>query len=109
MTGVEALVRWNHPTRGLLSPAEFIDIAERIGLINALGQWVLNTACRQAVAWREAGLPDLQVAVNIATSHFLESDFAVFVVVMKVEKDIHKNAAADTGSRHDRVDFSSRS
>ena len=44
MTGVEALVRWNHPTRGLLGPAEFIDIAERIGFIKPLGQWVLKTA-----------------------------------------------------------------
>jgi len=75
MTGVEALVRWNHPTRGLLPPGEFIDIAERIGFIKPLGQWVMKTACQQAALWRDMGLPELQLAVNISTSHFLDTDF----------------------------------
>jgi len=68
--GVEALVRWNHPTKGLVSPGEFIHVAERIGLIKTLGQWVLETACRQAREWMEAGYRDLRLAVNISPLHF---------------------------------------
>ncbi len=79
MTGVEALVRWNHPTRGMIAPLEFIDIAERIGFINPLGQWVLKTACQQAMAWRGMGLPELQMAVNISASHFQDSNFISMV------------------------------
>src|SRR5680860_835242 len=54
--GVEALVRWNHPTRGMIQPGEFIPIAEQMGLICALGRWVLREACREAIRWREAGV-----------------------------------------------------
>ncbi len=79
MTGVEALVRWNHPTRGIIGPAEFIDIAERIGFIKPLGQWVLKTACQQAMTWRDMGLPDLQLSVNISAVHFQDSDFITMV------------------------------
>ena len=79
MTGVEALVRWNHPTRGLLPPGEFIDTAERIGFIKPLGQWVLKTACQQAIAWKDRGVPELQLSVNISTSHFLDIDFVDMV------------------------------
>lgn len=70
MTGVEALVRWNHPQKGIVSPAEFMNIAERIGGINALGQWVLRKACSQAAEWRDLGLPAFQIAVNISPIHF---------------------------------------
>ena len=70
MVGVEALIRWRHPTRGIVSPAEFIDVAEKIGLIEELGVWVLRTACQQAVEWSRSGLPALCVAVNISGSHF---------------------------------------
>ena len=79
MAGVEALVRWNHPTRGMIAPLEFIDIAERIGFIKPLGQWVLKTACQQARAWRDMGLPELQMAVNISASHFQDADFISMV------------------------------
>ncbi len=74
--GVEALIRWNHPTKGLVSPADFIPVAERIGLIQALGEWVLHTACRQSRQWMEAGHPSLNVAVNISPIHF--RDPAIF-------------------------------
>lgn len=70
LVGVEALVRWQHPTRGMLPPDEFIQVAERIGLIEELGEWVLHTACQQAVVWCEAGLPQFRVAVNISGLHF---------------------------------------
>jgi diguanylate cyclase (GGDEF)-like protein len=69
LTGVEALVRWDHPQRGAVSPAEFIPVAERTGLIVPLGRWVLNEACRQARAWQDAGL-DLHVAINLSPIQF---------------------------------------
>lgn len=70
LVGVEALVRWQHPRLGLVPPNEFIGIAERIGLIKALGDWVIQTACQQAVTWREMGLPPFRIAVNISPTHF---------------------------------------
>ncbi|MCW5626090.1 MAG: EAL domain-containing protein [Burkholderiales bacterium] len=66
ITGVEALVRWMNPERGLVSPGQFIPLAEETGLIGAIGQWVLETAARQAVAWAAAGLQPLRVAVNLS-------------------------------------------
>ena len=70
MVGVEALVRWRHASKGLIPPNEFIGIAERIGLIKSLGDWVLQTACRQVAIWRTQGLPSFRVAVNISPIHF---------------------------------------
>jgi diguanylate cyclase (GGDEF)-like protein len=66
VTGVEALVRWNHPERGLLGPGEFIPVAEESGLIVGLGEWVFREACRQSVAWRTAGAPPLPISVNLS-------------------------------------------
>ncbi|QYO62923.1 EAL domain-containing protein [Leptolyngbya sp. 7M] len=66
IVGAEALVRWQHPTRGLVSPAQFIPIAEVTGLIEPLGKWVLQSACRQLKAWQQAGLDDLTIAVNLS-------------------------------------------
>ena len=85
--GFEALVRWNHPTRGMIPPLEFIDIAERIGFIKPLGQWVLKTACLQAMAWREMGLPHFQLAVNISSSHFQDPDFVDMVEKTLTDSD----------------------
>ena len=76
MSGVEALIRWPRPQRGLVPPDEFIPVAERIGLIDAIGVWVLETACRQAVAWQEQGLGSLVMAVNISPGHFESPGFA---------------------------------
>jgi diguanylate cyclase (GGDEF)-like protein/PAS domain S-box-containing protein len=75
IVGVEALVRWQHPQRGMISPAEFIPVAEEIGLIGRLGEWVLNEACRQAVAWQRAGLPHMPVAVNLSALQLRSPDF----------------------------------
>jgi diguanylate cyclase len=68
--GAEALVRWNHPKRGRVSPGEFIPMAEEMGLIAPLGEWVLETACRQTKAWQIEGLPPLRVAVNVSARQF---------------------------------------
>ncbi len=70
VTGLEALVRWNHPSRGLIAPGEFIPLAEEIGLIVQIGQWVLRTACAQHRAWTTAGLPAVPLAVNVSRRQF---------------------------------------
>ena len=70
VTGVEALVRWQHPTQGVISPAEFMPVAEDAGLSTVIGEWVLQTACRQLRAWRDRGLPPLRVAVNLSQRQF---------------------------------------
>ena len=64
--GAEALVRWNHPERGMVPPGEFIPIAEETGLVVSIGEWVLEEACSQARAWERQGLPPLKLAVNIS-------------------------------------------
>ncbi len=75
ISGVEALVRWQHPLRGLIMPEQFVWIAEDCGLIVPLGTWVLREACRQAQAWQDAGLPPVPVAVNISAVQFRHKDF----------------------------------
>jgi diguanylate cyclase (GGDEF)-like protein/PAS domain S-box-containing protein len=75
ITGVEALIRWRHPERGLIPPAMFVPIAEDCGLIVPIGRWVLHEACRQAQAWIDAGLPPIPVAVNISAVEFQSKDF----------------------------------
>ena len=70
INSAEALIRWRHPERGLLLPADFIGIADDCGLLDDIGEWVLHEACRQARAWQDEGLPRLRVAVNLAPSQF---------------------------------------
>ena len=82
ITGAEALIRWSHPERGQISPAEFLPVAEECGLIVPIGRWVLREACRQAVAWAREGLSIATIAVNISAvefgnENFLESVFSV--------------------------------
>jgi diguanylate cyclase (GGDEF)-like protein/PAS domain S-box-containing protein len=84
ITGAEALIRWLHPDRGLVPPAQFVPIAEDSGLILPIGQWVLREACRQARAWLDAGLGPMPVAVNISmlefrSKHFLEGIRAILL------------------------------
>ena len=77
--GMEALIRWQHPQRGLISPAEFIPIAEEVGLIVPIGNWVLRTACAQAKAWQDAGLPPIKLSVNLSARQFMQPDLAVSI------------------------------
>src|ERR1700733_1414779 len=75
ITGVEALLRWQHPTRGMIQPLQFVPIAEETGLIVPIGHWVLLQACRQARAWIDAGLSPVRVAVNVSAAEFMAKDF----------------------------------
>ena len=79
ISGVEALVRWQHPQRGLVLPEQFIWIAEDCGLIVSIGAWVLRTACQHAKSWQDAGLLPVPVAVNISAVQFGHKDFLEMV------------------------------
>ncbi|MGE5547028.1 MAG: EAL domain-containing protein [Solirubrobacterales bacterium] len=87
MSGVEALVRWHHPEMGLVSPADFIPLAENMGLISQIGAWVLKAACRQCKSWHELGLPPVRIAVNVSALQFREDDVPAMV----------RDALAETG------------
>jgi len=94
IVAAEALVRWNHPDRGLVMPGAFIAIAERCGLISALGEHVLRSACEQVVRWMKAGR-DLRVCVNISTGQFRQKNFA----------DTVRTILAETGAPPERVEL----
>ena len=79
IVGMEALVRWQHPELGLVSPAMFIPLAEDTGLIVAIGEWVLRTACAQNKAWQLAGLKPISVAVNLSARQFRQPDLVEMV------------------------------
>ncbi len=88
IVGVEALVRWRHPTRGLVAPAEFIPVAEECGLILPLGHWVLMTACRQLRAWMDDGIDIGEMAVNISAHQFKQPGFARSVQAILAETGV---------------------
>jgi diguanylate cyclase (GGDEF)-like protein len=79
ITGVEALARWRHATRGAVEPSEFVPIAARAGMSVVLGTWAVEEACRQAVEWERLGLPPLEVSVNVAVDQLVAPDFAAVV------------------------------
>ncbi|MFL9609311.1 EAL domain-containing protein [Methylobacillus sp. Pita2] len=87
VVGKEALIRWHHPQRGLLTPIHFIEIAEETGLIVAIGQWVISEACRQHQAWLQAGFQPMRISVNISAMQFYQNDFCEMV----------ENIVTDTG------------
>lgn len=80
ITGLEALVRWQHPRLGLISPSEFIPLAEDTGLIVTIGEWVLREACQQARRWRDEGFAPIQMAVNISARQFHDRDLSQTVI-----------------------------
>lgn len=79
ITGLEALIRWKHPEKGMVSPAEFIPLAEETGLIIPIGEWVLRTACLQLKKWHEKGLTGLNIAVNLSANQFNQLDLSRMV------------------------------
>ena len=89
--GLEALIRWNHPQKGIISPGMFIPLAEKTGLINPVGQWVLQTACRQNKAWQDMGLPPTRMAVNISVGQFRNPNLVS--VVAEILKDTQLDPA----------------
>ncbi|BAT52343.1 hypothetical protein NOS3756_12780 [Nostoc sp. NIES-3756] len=91
MAAVEALVRWQHPTRGLVSPAKFIPIAEANGLIVKIGEYVLRTACIQNRAWQLAGLPPMRMSVNLSARQFEQPNLVELVSQIMQESDLHSS------------------
>jgi EAL domain-containing protein (putative c-di-GMP-specific phosphodiesterase class I) len=83
--GLEALLRWRHPRRGLVPPAQFIPLAEATGLITALDEWALRTACDQAKAWQAMGLAGLRIAVNLSSYQFLRAALPERIAQILVE------------------------
>ncbi|MDF2904483.1 MAG: hypothetical protein K0S25_2121 [Bacillus sp. (in: firmicutes)] len=84
--GVEALVRWQHPTKGLIPPMKFIPIAEESGLILPIGEWILKTACRQVGEWRKAGISPIAMSINLSARQFLQQD-----ILDKISKIINES------------------
>ena len=113
IVGVEALVRWRHPQRGIVPPADFIPVAERNGLIVALGHWVLWEACRQAKAWRDAGIPPVIMSVNVSSLQFktplaLENDIRQALAEFglpagMLELELTETTLMDTSLHHNDV------
>ncbi|OMF31819.1 diguanylate cyclase [Paenibacillus sp. FSL H8-0548] len=89
MVGVEALVRWNHPIRGMVPPGSFIPLAEESGMIVQIGDWVLEEACRQNKAWQDAGLPPMPVSVNLSIRQFVQNDLASKVADVLEKTGLH--------------------
>jgi diguanylate cyclase (GGDEF)-like protein len=87
LAGVEALIRWRHPDYGLVSPGEFIPIAEETGLIDTIGEWVLRTACTQMNDWYSRGLPKISVSVNLSSRQLRQE--SLVSTIKKVLKDTH--------------------
>jgi EAL domain-containing protein (putative c-di-GMP-specific phosphodiesterase class I) len=95
ITGVEALIRWQHPKLGLVSPADFIPIAEESGLISPIGEWALRTACAQGKAWMDRGLPPITISVNLSARQFIKKD-----LIQTIEKIL-----AETGWPPDQLEL----
>ncbi|MEA2882047.1 MAG: hypothetical protein QOH32_1303, partial [Bradyrhizobium sp.] len=110
ISGVEALVRWQHPTRGVVSPGQFIPIAEKSGLIIALGRWVMQESCRQMREWLDAGVAPSLIGINLSarqfkTPHELENDIAAIlrqtgVPPQRVELELTESVLMDTSREH---------
>lgn len=91
LKGVEALIRWEHPAKGLVSPADFIPLAEETGLIIPIGEWVLHTACLQNKVWQEAGLSPFMMSVNISARQLYQSNFVDCLRHILIETNLSRN------------------
>jgi diguanylate cyclase (GGDEF)-like protein len=89
VTGIECLLRWQHPTLGLLQPDQLVPLAEETGLIVPIGKWALRSACQQARAWAEEGLPELRIAVNLSARQFMSPTLLEDVVTTIAETGIN--------------------
>ena len=88
ITGVEALLRWQHPQRGLIGPGAFLDTLEDCGLILQVGKWILQDACRQAQAWRTEGLPPIQMSVNLSGQQITEGNLLQIITQTLAESGL---------------------
>jgi diguanylate cyclase (GGDEF)-like protein len=91
LVGMEALIRWNHPTRGILAPGQFIDVAEETGLIVPMGEWVIREACRQCAEWNRSLRVPLKVAVNVSALQLYFSDLTEIVASSLAETGLAPN------------------
>ena len=89
VVALEALLRWNHPTRGLIEPVDFIQLAEETGLIVSMGEWAIRRACSQLREWHEAGFPDLRMSVNISAPQLQQVNFIDFLAEAMAQCNLH--------------------
>jgi diguanylate cyclase (GGDEF)-like protein len=92
LIGVEALLRWNHPTRGLLHPADFMAVAEEAGLMTAIGEWVLATAVTQIKLWQDSSLAPLKISINVSARQFQHANFVPYVTRVLQETELEPSA-----------------
>jgi len=88
VTGVEALLRWQHPDKGMIQPSDFVPVAEDSGLIVAVGEWTINTVCKQIRVWTDAGLENQNVSINLAPRQFKEHDLVATITQALAENKI---------------------
>ena len=88
LLGLEALLRWQHPEKGMIRPDRFISVAEETGLIVPIGKWVIREACRQARELAEAGLGELQIAINLSPKQFTDPDLVGSIAAILHEENI---------------------
>ena len=88
VVGVEALLRWQHPDKGMIQPSDFIDVIEDCGLIVPLGEWLINSVCRQIKVWQDAGLKEQNVSINLAPRQFKEQDLVALFTQAMAENGI---------------------
>ena len=89
IVGLEALLRWNHKSHGLISPNIFIPIAEKTGLIVTIGEWVLCSACKQIKAWQDAGIPKLSIGVNLSVNQLQSHEIVNQVSQVLIETGLN--------------------
>lgn len=89
--GAEALIRWEHPQQGMISPGLFIPMAEKSTMINDIGNWVLRTACRQIKTWQDEGIPPLQISINLSIRQFDDSNFVQHIKDVLIETGVEGN------------------